>query len=73
MHAKFLTAEERKDLRKMHHGEKNRRVADRIKPVLMADAGWSYRDIAEALLLDDETISCHVREYRSGKKLTLDV
>ncbi|MDR0727411.1 MAG: hypothetical protein LBF26_00750 [Puniceicoccales bacterium] len=53
MHAKFLTVEERKDLRKMHHGEKNRRVADRIKAFLIADSGWSYRDIAEALPLDN--------------------
>ncbi|GHU18218.1 hypothetical protein FACS189472_06220 [Alphaproteobacteria bacterium] len=34
-----------------------------MKAVLLSDKGWSYRDIAEALFLDGETISKHLDEY----------
>lgn len=67
----FLTETERTDLRAQHRQEKNRRVADRIKAVLLSDKGWTYRQIAEALLIDEQTIARHVDEYREDQKLTL--
>ena len=67
----FLSEPERNTLRAQHRQEKNRRVADRIKAVLLSDKGWSYRQIAEALLIDEQTISRHVEEYKEGQKLTL--
>ncbi len=67
----FLTAVERGELRSRHRKEKNRRVADRIKAVLLSDKGWSYRQISEALFLDEQTIGNHVDEYRKSKKLNL--
>lgn len=67
----FLTPEERAVLRVQHRQEKNRRIADRIKAVLLSDKGWTYRQIAEALLIDEQTIGRHVDEYLADKKLTL--
>lgn len=67
----FLTESERDTLRAQHRQERNRRVADRIKAVLLSDQGWSYRQIAQALLLDEQTVSQHVNEYCERKKLTL--
>jgi transposase len=67
----FLTPEERAVLKVQHRHEKNRRVADRIKTVLLSDKGWTYRQIAEALLIDEQTIGRHVDEYLADKKLTL--
>lgn len=67
----FLTPELRTSLKAMHRREKNRRVADRIKAVLLSDKGWTYRQIAEALLIDEQTISRHVEEYLADEKLTL--
>ena len=67
----FLTPEERAVLKVQHKHEKNRRVADRIKAVLLSDKGWTYRQIAEALLIDEQTISRHVDEYLADKKLIL--
>jgi transposase len=67
----FLTAQEREALKYQHRQEKNRRVADRIKAVLLSDKGWTYRQIAEALLIDEQTIGRHVDEYKEDKKLTL--
>ena len=51
-----LAAPERQHLIQLHRQESDRRFADRIKTVLLLDAGWSYARIAEVLLLDDQTI-----------------
>jgi transposase len=67
----FLTERDRDALKSQHRQEKNRRVADRIKSVLLSDKGWTYRQIAEALLIDEQTIGRHVDEYKDDKKLTL--
>ncbi len=67
----FLSPSEVISLRAQHRMEKNRRVADRIKAVLLASSGWSYIHIAEALFLDDETVSRHVKEYQEEQKLHL--
>lgn len=60
----FLTETKREALKAQHRQEKNRRVADRIKAVLLSDKGWTYRQIAEALLIDEQTIGRHVDEYK---------
>lgn len=67
----FLNQAERDTLKAQHRQEKNRRVADRIKAVLLSDKGWTYRQIAEALLIDEQTIGRHVDEYKETQKLTL--
>ena len=68
----FLSPEESKRLRLQHRSEKNGRRRDRIKAILLSDKGWTFKMIAEALLLDEETISLHVREYIEKKKLSLE-
>lgn len=68
---RFLNEREREALKAQHRQEKNRRVADRIKAVLLSDKGWTYRQIAEALLIDEQTIGRHVDEYKEDQKLTL--
>jgi len=68
---KFLTEQEATELRLQHRKEKDGRTRDRIKAVLLFHKGWSYKQIAEALLLDEETISKHIREYREEKKLRI--
>jgi transposase len=67
----FLSESDRDALKANHRQEKNRRVADRIKAVLLSDQGWSYRQIAQALLLDEQTVSRHVEEYIEDNKLHL--
>lgn len=66
----FLTDDQRIALRIQHRFERDRRVADRIKAVLLRDQGWTYVRIAQALMLDEETISRHVEEYLEGNKLS---
>lgn len=56
----FLDAKDRFVLQELHRSTDDRRIADRIKAVLLLDKGWSSTDICEALLIDDSTI----RKYR---------
>ena len=67
----FLDNKSREYLKNHHRTEKNGKKRDRIKAVLLSDKGWAYKAIAEALLLDEETVSRHVKEYLEKKKLGL--
>jgi transposase len=64
--------EQRRELREKHRREKDRKTADRVKAVLLADGGWSHRKIAEALLVDEDTVARHVDEYRKDGKLEIN-
>ena len=65
----FLSDAERAQLKIQHRHERDGRVRDRIKAVLLFDKGWSIASIAEALLLSDDAIREHIDEYRESKKL----
>jgi transposase len=66
---KFLTEYQVSALKAKHRTERDRRIADRIKAVILANNGWTHKRIAEALMLDEETISAHINEYRDKEKL----
>lgn len=68
----FLNPAERISLRSRHRAEKDRRTADRIKAVLLADKGWSCKQIAEALFLDEGTAHRHINEYIEQQKLSIE-
>jgi transposase len=65
----FLNDKERQQLRAQHRVERDGRIRDRIKAVLLYDKGWAIQAIAEALLLSDDAIRNHVFEYQESKKL----
>jgi transposase len=65
----FLNDAERVQLRMQHKRERDGRIRDRIKAVLLCDKGWSIASIAEALLLSEDAIREHITEYRDSKKL----
>lgn len=65
----FLSDVERTQLRAQHRRERDKRICDRIKAVLLYDKGWSVAAIAEALLLSEDAIREHINEYRESKKL----
>jgi transposase len=66
---KFLTDRQREELRARHKLERDRRICDRIKAVLLFDKGWSYEEIAEALLLTEGAIRIHIREFSEENRL----
>ncbi|GHS95219.1 hypothetical protein AGMMS49949_09460 [Alphaproteobacteria bacterium] len=68
---KFLAQEEREALQKQHRSEKDRRVADRMKAVLLADAGVEVKILAKFLLVNRATVGQHIKDYKTQKKLTL--
>lgn len=65
----FLGTEERKSLLEQHKKERDKRVCDRIKAVLLYDKGWSYEKIAEALFITHETARQHTLDYEAFNKL----
>jgi transposase len=65
----FLSEEERAQLKLQHKIERDKRICDRIKAVLLYDKGWSPKQIAEALLISEDTIRNYVDDYKSSKKL----
>ena len=66
----FLTDRERVTLRAQHKQERDKRVADRIKAVLLYDEGWSSQQIGKALLITDQAVRNHIEDYKGSKKLT---
>lgn len=66
---KFLTPIARADLLKRHRRERDGRIKDRIKVVLLRDDGWSYASIAEALFLSEEGVRQQLNDYLESKKL----
>ena len=65
----FLSAEEKAALEKAHRFEKDKRVADRIKVVLLKSEGWSNTIIAQALRICESTVRLHEDDYALEKKL----
>ena len=52
----FLTEQERNYLKLLHKQERDKRICDRIKAVLLHDKGWSSAQISEALLITDSSM-----------------
>lgn len=65
----FLLAEERSRLKLQHKKERDKRICDRIKAVLLYDEGWTHQQIAHVLLLTDEAIRQHISDYQTSQKL----
>ena len=61
-----LTASELDDLEFEHRHTTDKRYADRVKTVYLLGKGWSVTKIAEALLIDRETVRNHFKRYRKG-------
>jgi len=64
-----LTKEEKEKLEIRHKSERDGRVKDRIKAVLLFSEGWSQVQIAQALRIKPTTVHDHLEEYINSKKL----
>jgi DNA-binding NarL/FixJ family response regulator len=65
----FLLSDKRLELLKLHRLERDGKIRDRIKSVLLSDDGWTYKAIAKVLFLDQVTISSYVNDYKIKNKL----
>jgi transposase len=61
-----LPAAELTELRAAHRRTRDKREADRIKAVILLASGWAAEDVADALLIDANTVRTHFRRYRQG-------
>lgn len=60
----FLTEEQIKELRKEHKTIRDKRLADRIKAVLMLNNGFTYEQVERALLLDEVTLRRYLKAFQ---------
>ena len=64
-----LSSEQKTALEKQHKTERDRRIADRIKAVLLHVEGWTQNQIAQALRIRPETVHDHLKDYQREEKL----
>lgn len=69
---KYLTIDERQNLLSAHKKERDKRIADRIKVVLLLDDGYSYEEISKILFVDDSTVRRHQSDYEQTRELKLN-
>ncbi len=62
-----LSQEEISTLKRAHRAAKKKRDAYRINAIVLLGTGWTIREVAEALFLDDETIRNYLNRYKRGK------
>ena len=65
----FLSEQDRAQLRVQHKLERDGRIRDRIKAVLLSDEGWTPQQIAKVLLISDQAVREHIQEYKAFNKL----
>jgi len=58
-----LSKEDKIRLEKQHRKERNSRVCDRIKAVLLSSEGWTQCQIAQALRIHETTVANHLDDY----------
>ena len=52
-----LNKSERKDLYLLHHATKEKKYGDRIKIILLLDKGYPQHEIADILIVDEDTVT----------------
>lgn len=69
MEYKKLSVIEKQELKTHHKKERDGRIRDRIKAVLMYDDGYSIVEISKVLLLSNEGIRKHLKDYHNDQKV----
>lgn len=59
-----LTDQQVVELKLAHKQTREKRLADRIKAILMIQSGFTYDQIRQALLLDEATVRRYCRQYQ---------
>jgi len=62
-----LSAQEEIFLKTLHRSQKKKRQADRIKTILLLYKGFTQKEVAEILLLDENTIGQNKKNYLNRK------
>ncbi len=62
----ILSPNEEKELIRFHKTIKEKRLADRVKSIILLGSGYTHRQIAKILLLDEKTICRYKALYNDG-------
>ncbi len=62
------TPEQKRQLEQMHDSNRDGRVRDRIKAVLLASEGWSQVMIFQALRIHQSSVARHLSDYVLSEK-----
>jgi transposase len=65
-----LTANELNELKKIHKVNPDKKVCDRIKSILLYHRGYSYTEIGDILLVDDDTAKRYIVKYIEDQSLS---
>jgi transposase len=58
-----LTKDEKRDIEARHKVERDGRVKDRYKVILLRSEGWTNKQIAKPLRIHEDTVSQHVHDW----------
>ena len=61
-----LTPQELGELRAAHRRVRDAREAYRLHAVILLGKGWRVMEVADALLVDPDTVRSHFQRYRAG-------
>ena len=61
-----LSKEDQKALIQLHRNTKEKRTADRIKAIILLNKGYTQKEIASILMLDEDTISSWIKKFNSS-------
>lgn len=64
-----LSPEEKDELEALHKEERDSRVCDRIKSVLLNSEGWTVKRIAQALRIHKDTVTRYLLQYLKDRAL----
>jgi transposase len=64
-----LSQSEKEALEDRHRQERDGRIRDRIKAVLLRSEGWELKTIAQAVRMHPETIRSHLEDWSTQNKL----
>lgn len=67
-----LSKSNKSALESRHKHSKDVKERDRIKAILLRSEGWTYEMIAQALRIQEKTISRHIDDYVNSRKLTIE-
>lgn len=67
----YLRQEDLDELEYEHRHASDKRYADRLKAVYLLGKGWPVTQVAQALLMDRETVRSHHKRYRKGGLVAL--
>ncbi len=63
-----LTPQQKLQLEQMHDIERDSRVCDRVKAVLLASESWTQTILSQALRIHEQTFARHLSDYVLSEK-----